>query len=99
MFYRGGLSNLLYCCSLSDRVSLVGNEPRQVLLRLYGQIIRENPETVLTDSVIFGMLAEKKLGPELYGVFTDGRVEEFVPVSIRSLHPMYSANSALKSGV
>jgi choline/ethanolamine kinase len=79
--FRGGLSNLLYCCSLSDNVPLVGSEPRQVLLRVYGQIIRENPETVLTDSVIFGLLAEKKLGPQLLGVFTDGRVEEFVPVS------------------
>lgn len=72
---------MLYCCRLSDNVSLIGNEPRSVLLRLYGQIIRENPETVLTDSVIFALLAEKKLGPRLFGVFTEGRVEEYVPVS------------------
>ena len=78
---RGGLSNLLYCCWLSDNVSMIGHEPRSVLLRLYGQIIRDNPETVLTDSVIFGLLAEKKLGPKLLGIFTEGRVEEYVPVS------------------
>jgi len=80
MIDRGGLSNLLYCCRLSDDVPLIGDEPRSVLLRLYGQIIRENPETVLTDSVIFTLLAEKKLGPQLFGVFTEGRVEEYVPV-------------------
>jgi len=51
-----------------------------VLIRIYGQIIQERPETVLTDSVIFALLAEKGTGPKLYGVFTTGRVEEYVPV-------------------
>lgn len=76
---RGGLSNLLYSCRLSDKLATVGDEPRCVLLRIYGQIIHENPETVLTDSVIFALLAEKGMGPKLHGVFTGGRVEEFVP--------------------
>jgi len=49
------------------------------LIRFYGQIIHENPDTVLTDSVIFSLLAEKRMGPRLYGVFTGGRVEEYVP--------------------
>jgi len=80
----GGLSNLLYSCRLSDKVASVGDEPRSVLLRIYGQIIRENPETVLTDSVIFALLAEKGMGPKLHGVFTGGRVEEYVPVSSNS---------------
>jgi len=78
--YSGGLSNLLYCCWLSESVPIVGTEPRRVLLRIYGQIIHEHPETVLTDSVIFALLAEKGMGPKLYGVFTTGRVEEYVPV-------------------
>jgi len=77
---RGGLSNLLYLCTVSDKVKLKECEQRQVLVRLYGQIIQENPETVLTDSVIFALLAEKEMGPKLYGVFTGGRVEEYVPV-------------------
>ena len=71
---------MLYCCWLSDSVPVVGTEPRRVLLRIYGQIIHEHPVTVLTDSVIFGLLAEKGMGPKLYGVFTTGRVEEYVPV-------------------
>ena len=76
----GGLSNLLYCCWLADSVPAVGREPRRVLLRIYGQIIHGHPDMVLTDSVIFALLAEKGMGPKLYGVFTTGRLEEYVPV-------------------
>lgn len=36
----GGLSNLLYLCSLPDHVHCVGEEPRQVLLRIYGAILQ-----------------------------------------------------------
>ena len=49
-----------------------------MLLRIYGQIVYENPETVVSDSVIYGLLAEKQIGPKLHGVFTGGRVEEYV---------------------
>jgi len=80
LLHSGGLSNLLYCCQLSDSVPAVGTEPRRVLLRIYGQIIRKHPEMVLTDSVIYALLAEKGMGPGLYGVFTTGRIEEYVPV-------------------
>lgn len=76
---RGGLSNLLYKCWLSEGIQSRNGEPVKVLLRIYGQIIQESPETVLTDSVIFALLAEKCMGPKLYGVFTGGRVEEYVP--------------------
>lgn len=74
----GGLSNLLYLCSLPEKVKTREDEPSKVLLRLYGRIIQENPETVITDSVIFSLLAEKQMGPRLYGVFTGGRVEEYI---------------------
>ncbi|XP_061108924.1 choline/ethanolamine kinase isoform X2 [Conger conger] len=37
---RGGLSNLLYLCTLPDHEDCVGDEPRQVLLRVYGAILR-----------------------------------------------------------
>ncbi|TNN45577.1 Choline kinase alpha [Liparis tanakae] len=36
----GGLSNLLYLCSLPDHVPSVGEEPHQVLLRVYGAILQ-----------------------------------------------------------
>ena len=57
-----------------------------MLLRIYGQILYENPETVVTDSVISGLLAEKKLGPKLYGIFTGSTLlrlnmkQECIPV-------------------
>jgi choline/ethanolamine kinase len=38
--------------------------------------------TTITDSVIFMLLSERKLGPKLYGIFPGGRLEEYIPVSI-----------------
>ncbi|KAK2186326.1 hypothetical protein NP493_205g00032 [Ridgeia piscesae] len=76
--FCGGLSNLLYCCSVAEKVRTKKGEVRKVMLRIYGQIILENPEMVVTDSVIFALLAEKGLGPKLHGVFTGGRVEEYI---------------------
>lgn len=37
---RGGLSNKLFLCSLPDSLNCVGDEPRNVLLRLYGAILQ-----------------------------------------------------------
>lgn len=40
----GGLSNLLFRCSLPDHLPSVGKEPREVLLRLYGAILQVRRE-------------------------------------------------------
>lgn len=40
----GGLSNLLFRCSLPDHLPSVGEEPREVLLRLYGAILQVRRE-------------------------------------------------------
>jgi choline/ethanolamine kinase len=57
-------------------------EPKEVLLRIYGQVHGESAlETMLTESVVFTLLSERKLGPKLHGVFPGGRIEEFIPVS------------------
>ncbi|XP_067152045.1 choline kinase alpha isoform X2 [Apteryx mantelli] len=37
---RGGLSNMLFQCSLPDATETVADEPRKVLLRLYGAILQ-----------------------------------------------------------
>ncbi|NXW85827.1 CHKA kinase, partial [Alopecoenas beccarii] len=94
---RGGLSNMLFQCSLPDTVETVADEPRKVLLRLYGAILqmrscnkeesvqsqRENDwqgaEAMVLESVMFAILAERALGPKLYGIFPQGRLEEFIP--------------------
>ncbi|CAH1787263.1 unnamed protein product [Owenia fusiformis] len=75
----GGLSNYLYLCSLPKDVDPINGEPRHILLRIYGQILVEHPDTMVLDSVIFALMSEKKLGPKLYGVFTGGRLEEYIP--------------------
>lgn len=43
---RGGLSNKLFLCSLPDSLNCVGDEPRNVLLRLYGAILQASQRSV-----------------------------------------------------
>ncbi|XP_005379651.1 PREDICTED: choline/ethanolamine kinase isoform X2 [Chinchilla lanigera] len=74
----GGLSNLLFRCSLPDHLPSVGEEPREVLLRLYGAIL-QGVESLVLESVMFAILAERSLGPHLYGVFPEGRLEQYLP--------------------
>lgn len=82
--YSGGLSNWLYHVKLLKNVSgYAESNPREVLLRLYGQSHGEcSFQHVLTESIIFALLSERKLGPRLYGVFAGGRIEEYIPVSV-----------------
>ncbi|XP_037371089.1 choline/ethanolamine kinase [Talpa occidentalis] len=74
----GGLSNLLFRCSLPDHLPSVGEEPREVLLRLYGAIL-QGVDSLVLESVMFAILAERSLGPQLYGVFPEGRLEQYLP--------------------
>ncbi|XP_058841888.1 choline/ethanolamine kinase-like [Acipenser ruthenus] len=74
----GGLSNLLYLCSLPDHVLGVGEEPRKVLLRVYGAIL-QGVDSLVLESVMFAILAERALGPQLYGIFPEGRLEQYIP--------------------
>lgn len=74
----GGLSNLLYLCTLPDHVLSVGDEPHQVLLRVYGAIL-QGVDSLVLESVMFAVLAERALGPRLYGVFPRGRLEQYIP--------------------
>lgn len=36
---------------------------------------------MVLESVMFAILAERNLGPKLYGIFPQGRLEQYVPVS------------------
>uniref|UniRef100_A0AAQ5XX26 Ethanolamine kinase n=1 Tax=Amphiprion ocellaris TaxID=80972 RepID=A0AAQ5XX26_AMPOC len=75
--HSGGLSNLLYLCSLPDHVHCVEQEPRQVLLRIYGAIL-QGVDSLVLESVMFAILAERTLGPKLYGIFPEGRLEQYL---------------------
>ncbi|XP_048209472.1 choline/ethanolamine kinase isoform X1 [Perognathus longimembris pacificus] len=95
----GGLSNLLFRCSLPDHLPSVGEEPREVLLRLYGAIL-QGVDSLVLESVMFAILAERSLGPQLYGVFPEGRLEQYLPSRPLKTHelrePLLSAAIAMK---
>ncbi|KAJ8928931.1 hypothetical protein NQ314_018439 [Rhamnusium bicolor] len=78
----GGLSNLLYHVSLPDSLwkgSTFQDEPREVLIRVYGQTHGEGAlEALITESVIFTLLSERGLGPKLHGIFPGGRIEQYI---------------------
>ncbi|KAJ0183016.1 hypothetical protein K1T71_000992 [Dendrolimus kikuchii] len=60
--------------------SFTMEEPRKVLLRIYGQVHGERAmDAIVTESVIFTLLSERRLGPKLHGVFSGGRIEEYIP--------------------
>ncbi len=80
------MSNFLYYCALPPMAKPKQGEPSRVLVRFYGQIHGEGAlEALLTESVIFTLLSERKLGPKLHGVFPGGRLEEFIPVCLSLL--------------
>ncbi|XP_063991795.1 choline/ethanolamine kinase isoform X1 [Diachasmimorpha longicaudata] len=76
----GGLSNWMYLVQLPEGTVPLRGEPRQVLIRIYGQMHGEKTvESMITESVIFALLSERKLGPKLHGLFPGGRIEEYIP--------------------
>uniref|UniRef100_A0A182T3F1 Aminoglycoside phosphotransferase domain-containing protein n=1 Tax=Anopheles maculatus TaxID=74869 RepID=A0A182T3F1_9DIPT len=77
----GGLSNFLY----------------YVLLRIYGQTHGEHAlETMLTESVVFTLLSERKLGPKLHGIFPGGRIEQYIPARALLTSELSDAKISLK---
>ncbi|KAG1689338.1 Choline/ethanolamine kinase [Nymphon striatum] len=76
----GGITNLLYYCGLPDYCE-TENEPVDCLYRQYGRIHGKGGDAICTENVIFMLLSERKLGPKLYGVFEEGRLEEYIPAS------------------
>jgi len=84
-FFSGGLSNWIYQVTLLNKSN--ATEPRDVLMRLYGQTHGENAiENIITESVIFTLLSERGLGPKLHGIFPGGRLEEYIPVSLSTFN-------------
>ena len=74
---------------MPENIKTIDREPKQVLLRIFGNTLSspldaETPESVITgivcENVIFAILSERKLGPKLFGVFAGGRLEEYIPV-------------------
>ncbi|XP_031632380.1 choline/ethanolamine kinase isoform X2 [Contarinia nasturtii] len=107
----GGLSNFLYYVSLPDdidschkvknikraRKDTTPQEPKEVLLRIYGRTHGEQQlETVLTDTVVFTLLSERKLGPKLHGIFPGGRIEQYIPARPLTTNELSDAKISCK---
>lgn len=59
--------------------------PNEVLLRIYGRTHGDHAiEAMLTESVVFALLSERRLGPKLHGIFPGGRIEQYIPVRTES---------------
>uniref|UniRef100_A0A182PCY9 Choline kinase N-terminal domain-containing protein n=1 Tax=Anopheles epiroticus TaxID=199890 RepID=A0A182PCY9_9DIPT len=72
-------------------------EPKEVLLRIYGQTHGEHAlETMLTESVVFTLLSERKLGPKLHGIFPGGRIEQYIPARALLTAELGDAKISLK---
>ena len=85
---KGGYVNSLYVVE-NHAVSGSKKEPRKVLLRFYGgnvlgdnkrQLVQYLPmNSEVEESMLFMQQSMTGCGPKLYGVFTGGIVQEFIP--------------------
>lgn len=50
-------------------------------------IFLQGVDSLVLESVMFAILAERSLGPQLYGVFPEGRLEQYIPVRTRPRPP------------
>ena len=87
------MSNYLYLCTLPSNQKPTSKEPKEVLLRVYGEIFYEG-DAPLLDTVVFSLLSERRHAPKLYGVFREGRLEQYIPVSFK-IYPQISRNGSL----
>uniref|UniRef100_A0A0K0FWX5 Choline/ethanolamine kinase n=1 Tax=Strongyloides venezuelensis TaxID=75913 RepID=A0A0K0FWX5_STRVS len=72
----GGLSNLIFKIDLPSHIKPIGKEPSCALIRIHGS---SSPLTLVIDTIIFTILSERNMGPKLFGIFSEGRLEEFIP--------------------
>lgn len=71
-------TNYIYKCSWEA----TGQEPNQVLVRIYGKIVEEPfPTFLIKNLLVFNILAERNLGPKCYGYNQESRIEELYPVN------------------
>jgi choline/ethanolamine kinase len=77
---QGGFVNRIFLCE--NKVAADG-EPKKVILRLYGGKLIDRDHifrngSIMDEVLVFYAMSDAKLGPKLYGVFPEGRVEEFI---------------------
>lgn len=84
-FCSGGLTNELYVCSMPDSHPIINKEKKKVVLRIYGPLYDDlvsSSSALISDIVVFALLSERNVGPKLYAIFPQGRLEELLCVSL-----------------
>ena len=83
----GGMSNINYHCKAVQSKVTTNGEPQELVIRFYGVkydwSINPNPDKDrLRDGVIGLLASEKGLGAHVYGLFNEGQIQKYYPVSI-----------------
>ncbi|KAH8303982.1 hypothetical protein KR044_010624, partial [Drosophila immigrans] len=83
--------------TLLRRLHIPKQEPREVLLRIYGQTHGDYAlESMITESVVFTLLSERNFGPKLHGIFPGGRIEQYIPARSLTTMEMGDARISMK---
>lgn len=70
----GGVSNTLFLASvLCDKSKRTEN----VIIRIFGPLLRNNRELAIKENIVFSLLSEKCIGPKFLGLLPEGRLEEY----------------------
>ena len=76
-----GFSNQVYICSIDK----ANKEPNKLIIRMYGGNMIDNEMkntlmklTINQELVLLGELGHRGLAPKVYGIFEEGRIEEFI---------------------
>jgi hypothetical protein len=85
----GGFTNQSYYCALPEDITCLECEPREVVIKLYGKkhfksYDKEIDDDLrLTDGLISYIVANNNLCPQLYGVYTDGQIMQYIEVLLK----------------
>jgi len=95
----GGVSNTLYLATVHCKKS---NQNENVIIRLFGSLLRNDRQSAIKENIIFTILSEKGIGPKFLGIIPEGRLEEFYEADSLKLSdmndPKISQNIAKQMG-
>jgi choline/ethanolamine kinase len=80
-------------CGLRDGFN--NDTPNKVLLRFYYNPDKDNS---ITDTIVFALLSERKIGPKLYGLFNEGRIEEYIDSRPLMTHELADPKISIEIG-
>ncbi len=78
------MSNQIYYCKIVDTQEKDSTKINEVVIRLYGNIpiFNKMSKHIQFNQTIIGLLvSDYGLGPKVYGMFSEGQVQKYYPVS------------------